>query len=223
MVDERVSKDNLSKYLQQYKNKKEIKDNRKIYEIITLIFYTQLNNDVQFFISMNLPKIFEQLVEKKLSNYNDNLFIGDESNKSIVTSDKVKDESLNSINYLLKDAPKKIKQYPDFLIRDNREENEIYHVIDAKYKLEKNILNEQDIRQLLTYAILFNKEFSQNLRNQKEIKKIIIYAAKSNIDLAKIDDLKLNINPLDIYNYTNSYEENLFNSIIGFISISTFK
>jgi len=223
MVDERVSKKDLSKYLLQYKNKKEIKDNRSIYEIITSFFYTQLNNDVQFFMSINLPKIFEQLVEKKLSDYSDNLFIGDESSKLIVTSAKVRDESLNSINFLLKSAPKTIKQYPDFLINENRGEQEIYHVIDAKYKLERSILNEQDIRQILTYAILFNKEYSAQLFNQTNVKKFIIYAKSSKVNLNNIKSLRLNIQEIDIFSEDDSYliyEDNLFDSKIVFIGIT---
>ena len=222
MVDENVSKETLVKYLLQYKNKKEIKDNVRIYETITSIFYTQLNNNVQFFMSMDLPKVFEELVERKLSNYSNNLFIGDENSKAIVTSLKVKDESLNSVNFLLKSETKKIKQYPDFLIKENRDEQEIYHVIDAKYKLEKNILNEQDIRQILTYSILFNKEYSAQLSNQKNIKKFIIYAKTSDIDLKKIENICLNINEIDIFSEDDTflvYEDNLFDSKIVFIGV----
>jgi len=221
MVDERVSKENLFKYLRQYKNKKEIKENRSIYEIITSIFYTQLNNNVQFFMSINLPKIFEQLVEKKLAHYGDSLFIGDESNRKIVNHQKIKDEALSGINFLLK-FPSKIRQYPDFLIKDNVEEQELYHVIDVKYKLEKNILNEQDIRQILTYALLFNKEYSAQLVNQKNIKKFIIYTKSSSVKLDNIERLSLNIRNIDIFNEDNRYlvyEDNLFDSKIRFISI----
>jgi len=221
MVNERVSKENLSKYLLQYKNKKEIKENRKIYKIIISIFYTQLNSNVQFFMSMNLPKIFEQLVEKKLSNYKNNLFIGDESNHKIVNYQKVKDESLSNINFLLKSAPSKIRQYPDFLIRENREQA-IYHVIDAKYKLEENILNEQDIRQVLSYAILFNKEYSAQLINQKNIKKFIIYAKYSSVELDNIENIYLNISEIDVFSGDDCYhvyEDNLFDSEIVFVGI----
>ena len=223
MIDENVSKETLAKYLLQYKNKKEIKDNVKIYETITSIFYTQLNNDVQFFISMDLPRIFEQLVERKLNNYSSNLFIGDESSRAIITNTEVKDKSLNSINFLLKSDTKKIKQYPDFLIKDNREDQEIYHVIDAKYKLEKKILNEQDIRQVLTYAILFNKEYSAQLINQKNIKKFVIYAKKSNVDLGNIENICLNVNEINIFNNDSDflvYEDNLFDSQIVFVGVN---
>jgi len=198
MVNEKPSKETLSKYLLQYKNKKEIKENRKIYETIKSIFYTQLNNNVQFFMSINLPQIFEKIVEKKLDAYRDNLFIGDESQKKIIDIHGKKIESLNKINYLLKSSPK-IKQYPDFLIRNNIEKQEIYHVLDAKYKLERNIFNESDIRQVLTYAILFNKSYSQNLENQKNIKKIIIYPKISEIDLNNIDSIRLSFDILDIF------------------------
>jgi len=223
MVDERVSKENLSKYLGQYKNKKEIKENKSIYEIITSIFYTQLNNNVQFFMSMNLPKIFEQLVEKKLSKYNDELFIGEEPksikhalNRNILCS-------LNDINHLLLvDGEKETKQYPDFLIRKYKNEQEIYHVIDAKYKLEKNIFKGQDIRQVLTYAILFNKEYSAQLINQKNIKKFIIYVKSSNVALDNIENLCLNIGEIDIFSENDDYsvyEDNLFDSEIIFVGV----
>ena len=124
--------------------------------------------------------------------------------------------------YIIKDAPKKIKQYPDFLLKDKFEETDIYHVIDAKYKLKHNILNESDIRQLLTYGILFNKEFSQNLANQKEIKKTIIYVEKSDINLNRINELQLNLERIDIEELTYSYGDNLFDSQIGFIGIKVF-
>ena len=222
MVDEKPTKETISKYLLQYKNKKEIKENRKIYETIKSIFYTQLNNDIQFFMSINLPQIFEKIVEKKLHDYRDNLFIGGESQKKIIDINGKKIESLNKINYLLKSSPK-IKQYPDFLIRDKIEEQEIYHVIDAKYKLEKNIFNESDIRQILTYAILFNKSYSKNLENQKNIKKIILYPKVSEIDLNNIDGIELNFDSLDIFRQNANYlivEDNLFDSEIVFVGVS---
>jgi hypothetical protein len=225
IIDENISKENLAKYLIQYKNKKEIKDNRRIYSIIESIFYTQLNNEVQFFMSINLPKIFEEIVKKKLSNYFDNLFIGDESNHKIVNHLKVKDESLSNINFLLK-YPPKIRQYPDFLIKEIIEEQEIYHVIDAKYKLEKNILNEQDIRQVLSYSILFNKEYSAQLSNQKNIKKFIVFVKSSTINLNQLDYITINENTIDIFDENIKYtaiKENLLDTEIIFIPIEVFK
>ena len=223
MIDENVSKETLSKYLLQYKNKKEIKDNTRIYETITSIFYTQLNSDVQFFMSVDLAKVFEELVEKKLNRYKEDLFIGEEPKYIKPALSKNSINNLNKINYLLsKNNNKKIKQYPDFLIKGNMGEQETYHVIDAKYKLEKNIFNEQDIRQVLTYAILFNKEYSAQLSNQKNIKKFIIYAKSSSIDLDNIENLCLNTNKIDIFSEDGTflvYEDNLFDSEIVFVGV----
>ena len=226
MIDEKISKETLSKYLVQYKNKKEIKENSKIYETIKSIFYTQLNNDVQFFMSINLAKIFEKIVERKLDGYRDNLFIGDENQKKIIDLNGKSITSLNAINYLLKSNPK-IKQYPDFLIKNKIEEQEIYHIIDAKYKLlENKRYDGNDIRQVLSYAILFNKAYSQKLENQKKIKKFIVYPKKSNISLDDIDSIDLNLEEIDIMKKDENYlifEENLFNSEIVFIGIRIFR
>jgi len=224
MVDERVSKENLSTYLLQYKNKKEIKENRRIYEIIASIFYTQLNNDVQFFMSINLPKIFERLIEKRLQQYSKNLFIGNEDNKEIVTNTKIKDIHLNKINFLL-NKPMKLKQYPDFLIKRKDGNCDIYHIIDAKYKLEKKVINEQDIRQILIYALLFNKEYSSELKNQKNIKKIIIYPELSNINLDNIENLDFDINNIELFSTQSNhlyYDDNIFDTQITFIPINIF-
>lgn len=222
MLDSKIKKDKLSKYLKQYKNKKEIKDNRNIFILIESIFYTQLSQNIQFFESMDLTKIFEKIVEKNLDNYHDRLYIGDESRKEIYALySNLGENRLNNINFLLNGTPKKLKQYPDFLLKDETEEIDIYHIIDAKYKLKKNILNESDIRQLLTYAILFNKEFSNNLVNQKKIQKIIVYVEKTDINLDSIDMLKLNDIAINLSEPTHSYNDNIFDSKVNIIGLPT--
>ncbi|MCT7529513.1 hypothetical protein N5T79_10170 [Aliarcobacter cryaerophilus] len=223
IVRDKISLNSLDKYFNHYKNNKELKKNRKLYKTIKSIFYTQLKSNVQFFVSIDLTKVFEKLIENKLSLYYDKLYVGKESEKCIEKySDKSKDIYLNSINYLLNNADNTIKQYPDFLIKDQIDTNTMYHIIDAKYKLKKNIFNGNDIRQVLVYSILFNKEYYTNLENQKDIKKIIIYTEKSNIDINFIDNITLNFDSinlcLDSYDF---FQENLFDSNFIFIPIHT--
>jgi len=226
MIDDGVKKDKLTKYLRQNKNKKEIKENRKIFTLVESIFYTQLSKNVQFFQSMNIPRVFEKIVEQKLINYMDNLFVGDESNQKQITYllDGSKDEYLNSINFLVKEYGEiKKRQYPDFLIKDAIEDNTIYHIIDAKYKLKDKIINESDIRQVLIYSILFNKEYSQTMSNQTNIKKFIIYADTSEVHLDNIETLRLDIEPIDIFNIQPNMtcEDNVLDSNIKYIAVQT--
>jgi ribonuclease HIII len=72
----------------------------------------------------------------------------------------------------------------------------------------------------LTYAILFNKKYSQDLDNQKNIKKIIVFANQSNIDLKDIDKIAIDTQKIDIFandsNYMK-YTENLFDSEMVYI------
>ncbi|MGJ0310680.1 hypothetical protein [Aliarcobacter cryaerophilus] len=220
-----LTKKNLDKYFKKYENNKELKSNYNLFKTIKSIFYTQLEAKAYFFISIDLTKVFEKIVEKKLSLYYDKLFIGKESEKYIEDySNRTEDMSLNTINYLLENPQNKIKQYPDFLIKEQLDEDEIYHIIDAKYKLEKNIFNGNDIRQILVYSILFNKEYSLHLENQKNIKKIIIYAEKSNIDINFIENIGLNFDDMDLYSDSyNSFKENLFESNFIFVPIKTIK
>jgi hypothetical protein len=223
MIQDNITKDSIEKYLKIYKNKKELKQNKKLFQIIKSIFYTQLDTNIQFFASIDLTKVFEQIIEKRLTSYYENLYIGEEDNSKIISFGTRKpDRYLNSINYLLSDPNPKIYQYPDFLIKDIYDDTNIYHIIDAKYKLKKNIFNASDIRQLLTYSILFNKGFSNILSNQKYINKIIIYANKSDIDINNIDSLKLHIAPIDLFNSNNQYimcNDSLFDSEVLFIPI----
>lgn len=200
LIDDHITKEFLPKYLMQYKNKKEIKENKKIYDTIKSLFFTQLNNNIQLFVSIDLTKVFEKLVEKQLESYTDNLFIGDEAS-SIIHSylDSNDSNELNNINFLLKkDEKHLINQYPDFLLAETIDSHQIYHIIDAKYKLDTASIERTDIWQLLVYAILFNKDFSQELGNQNKIKKIIICAKQSFINIESIDRLQLNIDSVDI-------------------------
>ncbi len=225
MIDEGIKKDKLAKYLQQNKNKKEIKENRKIFALIESIFYTQLSKDVQFFQSMNLPKIFEKIVEQKLINQIDNLFVGDEDKKEITyLLNGNKDEYLSSINFLLKENGRRKKsQYPDFLIRKNIDDTVVYHIIDAKYKIIEKVINEADIRQVLIYSILFNKEYSQTIENQKNIEKFIIYADRSKVHLDNIETLVLDTEPIDIFTIKPDIlcDDNVLDSHIEYIGIKT--
>jgi len=223
ITDDRINKESLHKYLQNYKNKKEVKNNKNIYHLVYSIFFTQLKKDKPIFPSIDLTKIFEKIVEKKLYGYIDNLYIGDEVKKRIyAVHNKIIDFNLDNSKYLL--DSKQLSQYPDFLIKDRIGNNKIYHIIDAKYKLKDKLPNESDTRQILTYSVLFNKNYSQNLDNQKNIKKIIIFASKSTINLDTEYQLSINESILDIDNIpgdNNCFEEkeNLFDSKIFFIGI----
>jgi hypothetical protein len=221
IVLEKITKDSILHYISKYKNKKEIQDNIKIYKIIESIFFTQLDKDIQFFISVDLTKVFEKLVEKRLKNYIDNLYIGDESAGSIIyAKDKSKNDKLNSLNNLITLTKKDLKQYPDFLIESLYKDNSIFHIIDAKYKLEDNIPNENDTRQILIYSLLFNKEFSMNLENQIHIKKLIIYTKKTTINLDLLENLNFSKVDIDIENSDLIATDNIFNSNIQFIGIN---
>lgn len=223
LINDNIKKENLKKYFVKYKNTKELKQNKQLYKVVKSIFYTQLENEMQFFTSIDLTKVFEKIVEKKLSNYNDALYIGDESNNKIISKNNHDFTFLNDINFLFKDI-KKPKQYPDFLIKGIIEKTDIYHIVDAKYKLiESKQYDVNDIRQVLIYAILFNK---QNLENQKNIRKIIVFAKQSNIDLKYIDKIAIDTQEIDIFSYDsncNKYIENLFDSEMVYIGINTIK
>lgn len=218
---ENISKDSILEYISKYKNKKEIKDNIKIFNIIQSIFYTKLDKDIQFFLSIDLTKVFENIVEKRLNSNIDNLYIGNESASSIIyAKDKTKAEKLNSVNNLISSSKRNLKQYPDFLIESKYNEQEIFHIIDAKYKLEDNIPNENDTRQILIYSLLFNKEFSVNLNNQKHIKKIIVYANKSTLNLNEINKINFDLGNIDLEHSDFEAIDNIFASNINFIGIN---
>lgn len=223
IVDDKISKSSLKKYLNNYKNKKELKENKNIFKLVESIFYTQLKKDNQLFTSIDLTKVFEKIVEKKLGDYVGNLLIGDETKKYIYNAiDNTIDHGLSNTNHLL--APDCLSQYPDFLIKGSHQSENIFHIIDAKYKLNNKLPNEGDTRQILIYALLFNKMFSQNLQKQENIKKIIIFASKSNININENYNLSINESPLNINELAQEceyfeYQDNLFNSKILFVGI----
>ena len=224
IINENITKETLKKYFAKYKNTKEIKQNKQLYKVVKSIFYTQLENDIQFFTSIDLTKVFEKIVETKLSNYNDRLYIGDESSHRITSKNGHNTTRLNNINYLLNEI-KSPKQYPDFLIKDPFNCPSIYHILDAKYKLlENKTYDSNDIRQVLAYSILFNKEYSQQLENQKNIKKLIIFAKYSNVDLKDIETINIDSKKIDILSCDsdcNIFIENLFDSEFKYIGINT--
>ena len=139
---------------------------------------------MQLFISIDLTKVFEKILEKKLENYNDALYIGNENEQKIQKHTGEKDVELNKINFLLeKNENSFVKQFPDFMIKDNN----IFHIIDAKYKFMHNVLKRSDdIRQVLVYALLFNKDYFYIHHDLQLVKKIILYVEKSNIDIDKL-------------------------------------
>lgn len=183
-----------------------------------------MRNNSIFFISIDLTKVFEKVVEKNLENYKENLYIGDEvSGKIYHIKNKNIYSELNSINNLLYTNINQLKQYPDFLIEDKYDNEVIFHIVDAKYKLENSIINENDIRQVLIYSILFNKRFLNDIGKQLFINKIIIYVLESKIDLNKINELNLNLNKIDLNIPKLIINENLFYSKIKFIGIDLIK
>jgi len=222
LINDNIKREKLKKYFIIYKNKKELKQNKQLYKLMKSIFLTQLEKSIDTFISIDLTKVFEKIVENKLSIYYDRLYVGDESQKKIISTNNQNTDHLNNINYLLQEINQP-RQYPDFLIKDKKTNKTIYHVLDAKYKLlDKKQYDANDIRQILTYAILFNKQFSQILSNQKMIKKIIVFAKQSSIDLKDIDILSLDDTKIDIVNSKcDSYIDNLFDSKIKFIGVNT--
>jgi len=162
--------------------------------------------------------MFEKVVENALINtYDKHLYIGDESKKRI-TGEESYSQHLNRINYLLKDKDddSMVKQYPDFLVRDN---SGIYHILDAKYKLKKDLYKD---RAMFWQVLVYSKLFNQSITNQNRIKKIIVFAEHSEIDLDHIDNIAMNsTEAIQIENCDWYYNEMLFGSEIGFIGLKT--
>jgi len=211
---DKITLDNLQNYFIKYKNLKEIQKNLIIYEIAKNIFNNQLKEGVFFLKKIDLTKMFEAIIYKKLSGYGDNLYVGDENKKSIFNKENKK---LDIKNNLLEDKNNPIYQYPDYLIK----ENNIFHIIDAKYKLKDNIFKNRDIFwQILIYSRLFNK----NIDLQK-VKKIIIYAKKSKINIDKIENIDINSEKIDINKKEKFeiYNENVFDSKIYLLEVASFK
>ena len=225
LQSEHITNKTLHTFFKKYKNNSEIKHNRKIYNLIKTIFFTELQNDIQLYISIDLTQIFEKILESKLIHYGERLFIGDEKDtKKILRINRTPDINLNNINFLLeKDDKQVVKQFPDFMIK----ENNIYNIVDAKYKFKENVLKRpDDIRQVLIYSLLFNKDYFELNHHLNDIKKIIIYVDKSNLNIQNIDDITINNDAISLYeNQANNtiYNEKLFNSEVILIPCPIFK
>lgn len=212
LSSENITKKTIANFFKKYKNNSEMKKNKKLYSLIHSIFFTELQKDVQLFISIDLTKVFEKVLEKKLENYDDALYIGNEDEHKIQKLNGERDIELNKINFLLeKNGNSFVRQFPDFMIKNNN----TFHIIDAKYKFMQNVLKRSDdIRQVLVYSLLFNKDYFYTNHNLQPIKKIILYIEKSDINIDNLDGILINNEQLDVYNTTQShiYIDNLFNS-----------
>ncbi len=209
---------NLQKFFNRYQNFKEIQRNKSIYSILKSIFSNQLNEGAFISKSIDMTKMFEKVVENALINtYDKSLYIGDESKKRII-GEEAYSKHLNSINYLLEneDDNSMVKQYPDFLVRDNVG---IYHILDAKYKLKKDLYKD---RAMFWQVLVYSKLFNQSVAEQNNIKKIIVFAQHSEIDLDYIDNIAIDsAEAIQIENCDWYDTEMLFGSKIGFIGIKT--
>ncbi|MCK9490717.1 MAG: hypothetical protein M0Q24_01395 [Sulfurimonas sp.] len=209
---------NLQKFFNRYQNFKEIQRNKSIYSILESIFSNQLHDGAFISKSIDMTKMFEKVVENALINtYDKSLYIGDESKKRII-GEEAYSKHLNSINYLLEneDDNSMVKQYPDFLVRDNVG---IYHILDAKYKLKKDLYKD---RTMFWQVLVYSKLFNQSVTEQNDIKKIIVFAQHSEIDLDYIDNIAINsTEAIQIENCDWYDTEMLFGSKIGFIGMKT--
>jgi len=212
ITKEKIKKESLKAFFSKNKNKKELQQNKFIFDIAQKIFLNQLNDGVFFTQKIDLTRMFEIVVQKRLEHYGDKLYIGDESKHKILGKDS---KNLNETNHLL-DYKYKIKQYPDFLIKDG----DFYHILDAKYKLYKNLFKSRDIFwQILIYAKLFNK--NKNLLN---IAKIIIYTNKLQLDVKKDFLLSINFDAIQLKSTRiETIKEMVFDSNIKLLKIDIFK
>ena len=221
---EQVGTKELGDFFVRFQNSPEIRKNRLIFEILQNIFANQLQDGVFLSKSIDMTKMFETVVAKRLAGkYGNALFRGEESEGKIKGEESYA-KQLNEINFLLNDGDKElIRQYPDYLVR----ENGLYHILDAKYKLYDSLMKSRDaFWQILVYTRLFNKRYTSDLENMKKVHKIILYAEKSNIDLAIFDINNLTIENeqnIDITNPTKAFNENVFNSQIEIIGIRIFE
>ena len=220
---EKVSFDSLQLFFNRYKNSKEVIKNPLIYNILELIFQNQLREGVFISKSIDMTKMFEQVIEDALDKkYGDHLFIGDETNK-VITGKIEKDvKELNEINHLLESKlndgeldKEHVSQFPDFLIKDSG----IYHIIDAKYKLKNYLIKD---RSMFWQVLIYSKLFNKCIINQNSIKKIIVFAKKSEIHLDNVEQIAINsLEAIDIDKCDWEYDELAFDSKIGFIGMRT--
>jgi hypothetical protein len=217
LKQETITFKNLQKFFNRYKNSKEIQRNKSIYSILESIFSNQLDEGAFISKSIDMTKMFEKVAENALvKTYGDNLFIGHEPDE-MDGIEPYKSE-LNDINYLLEKSNSKhlVKQFPDFLIRDN---GGVYHILDAKYKLKKDLYKD---RTMFWQVLVYSKLFNQSVTDQNDIKKIIVFAQHSEIDLDHIDNIAINsTEAIQIENCDWYDTEMLFGSKIGFIGMKT--
>lgn len=219
---ETITFKNLQKFFNRYKNSKEIKKNKSIYSILESIFSNQLHEGAFISKSIDMTKMFEKVVEDALkSKYGDDLFIGEEPTR-ISGGKPTEVDELNKINKLLKSKNEDEKleqeyvgQFPDFLIKDEN----VYHIVDAKYKLKDYLLKDRPMFwQVLIYSKLFNKK----IEDQNLIKKIIVFAECSDINLDDVDKIAINRSgAINIEKCNWYYDEMAFDSKIGFIGMKT--
>ena len=224
VTKEPITFKSLSKFFNRYKNSKEIQKNQLIYNILESIFFNQLKEGVFISKSIDMTKMFEQVVENSLSaTYKDNLFVGEEP-KKITGKNEEAVKHLNKINHLLKSSSadeelgkEHIGQFPDFLIKKSG----IYHVVDAKYKLKNYLIKD---RAMFWQVLIYSKLFNKNISDQNSIKKIIIFAEKSDINLDNINQITVNnTEAIDIKKCDWEYDEMAFESKIGFIGMRTLR
>jgi len=216
---EQISTKDLKRFFARFENSPEIRKNRRIFEILYGIFANQLREGVFLSKSIDMTKMFERVVAKRLEgSYAAALYRGEESEGRIKGKEPYAAQ-LNSINYLLEDRGKPlIRQFPDYLIRESDEE--IYHILDAKYKLYDTLMKDRAaFWQILIYSQLFNKKIA----DQARIKKRIIYAESSKIDLdSDPKNLQIDLSPIDIDRCTKKMTENLYKTEIGLVGIRIF-
>lgn len=208
----------LQKFFNKYNNSKEVQKNKPIYNILELIFSNQLYEGAFISKSIDMTKMFEKVVENSLQDtYHDNLFIGKEPDR--INGLEPFKSHLNKINYLLENQNDKtplVEQFPDFLIRD---ESDIYHIVDAKYKLKDYLLKD---RAMFWQVLVYSKLFNQRVENHDLIKKIIIFAEYSDIKLDNADKITINsTEAIQIEKCDWYYDEMVFGSKIGFIGMKT--
>lgn len=208
----------LQKFFNRYKNSKEMQKNTTIYNILESIFYNQLREGVFISRSIDMTKMFEKVVENILKDaYGDSVFVGKEPDE--MDGIEPYRSELNKINHLLVDQDDNkplVGQFPDFLVRDD---SGIYHIVDAKYKLQESLIKDRTMFwQVLIYSKLFNKDVNDN----NKIKKVIVFAETSSIDLDNIDNIVINnAESIDIFTCDYQYNETIFDSHIGFIGIKS--
>lgn len=213
---ETITFKNLQQFFNRYKNSKEIQRNKSIYSILESIFSNQLHEGAFISQSIDMTKMFEKVVENSLKNtYTDNLFIGKEPDE--IDGTEPYKSHLNEINHLLEkpiEHKHLVNQFPDFLVRND---SGIYHILDAKYKLEKDLYKD---RTMFWQVLVYSKLFNQGVGDYNDIKKIIVFALHSEIDLEHIDNIAINSNQaIQIENCEWYDSEMLFGSKIGFIGV----